>query len=166
MLATERLPLTMPEIRRQILLRASSPEERERQQRWSPFRQAQQVKARRSHMARRALTLLSEPVAGAARTSALLLAGTVTLAERAWQAIAPLLPRLQRAPKRAIYAHRRVLEGILWVMQTGRAWREVPEAFGPWHTVYQRYWLWRQRDIWEQIRCLLHPNARGCPFLS
>lgn len=165
MLATERLPLTVPEIRRQILLRASSPEEQARQQRWLQFRQAQQAKARRSHTARRALTALSAPVAGVANVSALLLAGTATLTEQVWQEIGPLLPRLQRAPKRAVYEHRRMLEGILWVMQTGRAWREVPEACGPWHTVYQRYRLWRQRGIWEQIRCMLHPNAPGCPFL-
>jgi transposase len=90
---------------------------------------------------------------------ALRLAGTATLTETAWAQIAPLLPTLQVAPKRTRYDHRRVLDGILAVMRSGRSWREAPVGDVPWPVVYQRYSLWRRRGIWDAIVRILHPEV-------
>ena len=35
--------------------------------------------------------------------------------------------------------HRQVLGGILWVARTGSSWREMPEEFGAWQMVYDRF---------------------------
>ena len=96
---------------------------------------------------------------------ALQLAGTATLTEATWAQIAPLLPRLQRAPKRTRYEHRRVLDGILAVMRSGRSWREGPAGDIPWPILYQRYSLWRRRGTWDAILCILHPEA-DVPFAT
>jgi transposase len=32
--------------------------------------------------------------------------------------------------------------GLLWVMRTGAPWREIPAAYGSWHTLYSRYRRW------------------------
>jgi transposase len=47
--------------------------------------------------------------------------------------------------------HRLMLNGILWIQATGAAWRDLPERFGPWKTVYDRFRKWTRRGLWEQI---------------
>jgi hypothetical protein len=38
--------------------------------------------------------------------------------------------------------HPQVIDGILHRVRTGVQWRDVPERFRPWNTVYQRHRLW------------------------
>jgi transposase len=40
-----------------------------------------------------------------------------------------------RPPKPA----REILNGILWMARSGAPWRDLPERFGPWETVYSRF---------------------------
>lgn len=47
--------------------------------------------------------------------------------------------------------HRLILNGILWVLATGAAWRDLPDRFGPWETVYGRFRLWVRRGFWSRI---------------
>jgi len=47
--------------------------------------------------------------------------------------------------------HRLMVDGILWVLKTGVPWRDLPERFGPWQTVYDRFRLWTQNGIWDRI---------------
>src|SRR5262245_8165246 len=47
--------------------------------------------------------------------------------------------------------HRLMLHGILWALATGAAWRDLPERFGPWETVYGRFRQWTRNGLWEQI---------------
>lgn len=37
---------------------------------------------------------------------------------------------------------RRVINGMLFKARTGVAWRDLPERYGPWKTVYNRFWRW------------------------
>ena len=37
---------------------------------------------------------------------------------------------------------RRVINGMLYKCKTGIAWRDLPERYGPWTTVYNRFWRW------------------------
>jgi transposase len=47
--------------------------------------------------------------------------------------------------------HRRILNGILFVLHTGVPWRDLPERHGPWQTVYSRLRRWTARGLWEQL---------------
>src|SRR5215211_6275966 len=47
--------------------------------------------------------------------------------------------------------HRRILNGILFVLHTGVPWRDLPERYGPWPTVYSRLRRWTERGLWEQL---------------
>jgi transposase len=38
---------------------------------------------------------------------------------------------------------RKIVNGILWIVRTGAPWRDLPEEFGPWQTV------WRLFDQWN-----------------
>jgi transposase len=56
-----------------------------------------------------------------------------------------------------------MLNGVLWVLCSGAAWRDLPERFGPWSTVYQRFRDWRHRGAFEQMlkRHHLRLNEQG-----
>ena len=66
-----------------------------------------------------------------------------------WLRIAPLLPDNTRGLKRV--DDRRVLSGIVHVLRTGCRWADLPEAYGPHKTIYNRFVRWADRGIWEQL---------------
>lgn len=43
--------------------------------------------------------------------------------------------------------HRNTMEGILYRMRTGCPWRDVPESFGDWNTIYRRFNLWSKKGV-------------------
>jgi transposase len=45
--------------------------------------------------------------------------------------------------------HRRVLDGIFWIARTGSPWRDVPEKFGKWSSVYRQFLRWTQAGLWD-----------------
>ena len=53
--------------------------------------------------------------------------------------------RRGRPPK---VKNREALEGILHVLRTGTPWRDVPKAYGPWHTIYRRWQRWIDGGVW------------------
>lgn len=40
--------------------------------------------------------------------------------------------------------HRRTLNGIFWILHTGAQWRELPERYGKWESVYHRFRRWTE----------------------
>ena len=46
---------------------------------------------------------------------------------------------------------RKILNGILWVLETGAPWRDVPEKYGPWQTVYLKFSGWRKEGTWQLL---------------
>jgi transposase len=55
----------------------------------------------------------------------------------AWALIAPFLPPERGRACRPSLDNRRVLEGIVWIARTGAPWRDLPERFGKWNTVWR-----------------------------
>ncbi|WP_413787973.1 IS5 family transposase [Streptomyces murinus] len=47
--------------------------------------------------------------------------------------------------------HRQVIDGILHRVRTGVQWRDLPERFGPWKTVYERHRQWSADGTWERL---------------
>ncbi|MEU1371095.1 IS5 family transposase [Streptomyces sp. NPDC005803] len=74
--------------------------------------------------------------------------GDLTDAEWAW--LRPILPvsngRCGRWRDR-----RQVINGILHRVRTGVQWRDLPESFGPWKTLYERHRLWSADGTWERL---------------
>ena len=57
-----------------------------------------------------------------------------------------------RAPNgRKPMNHRLVLDGIFWVARTGSPWRDLPEEFGKWSSVYRQFRRWTLAGLWEGI---------------
>ena len=44
-----------------------------------------------------------------------------------------------------------VLNGIFWVLRSGAPWRDLPTAFGPYTTCYNRFVRWRRAGVWGRI---------------
>ena len=43
------------------------------------------------------------------------------------------------------------MNAVVWIAKTGAPWRDLPERFGPWKTVYNRFRNWARRDVWKDI---------------
>lgn len=81
------------------------------------------------------------------------------LNDEQWAQLAPLLPPEKPKTGRPSLAHRQVVNGILWVLRTGAPWRDLPERYGNWKTVYSRFRRWREAGIWEQIFAAVQQKA-------
>ncbi len=68
-----------------------------------------------------------------------------------WAVVEPLLPSSEGRRGRPWSDHRRVLEGICWRYRTGSPWRDVPEQFGPWKTVWKRHFRWSTDGTYQQM---------------
>lgn len=79
------------------------------------------------------------------------------LSDRQWARVAPLLsPRSQgRKAGRPPCDCRAVVNGILWVLHTGAPWRDLPERYGPWETVFTRFTRWRRDGTWSRLATAL-----------
>jgi transposase len=76
------------------------------------------------------------------------------LTDDGWERIAPLLPAQKRGGKWA--EHRTVLNGMFWVLNSGAPWRDMPERYGEWETVYGRYRRWTREGLFDRILNALH----------
>lgn len=81
------------------------------------------------------------------------------LSNEQWEKIRPLLPPQKPETGRPAIDHRQILNGILWVLRTGAAWRDVPERYGKWQTVASRFYRWRQAGVWDRIFALVQEQA-------
>ena len=123
---------------------------------WSAFRRRHQAIAKRGHTARRAQR---QPVGSDGPPIQVLSAGVPEFTDEQWARIAPLVPPQHPPTGRPNKDHRTILAGMLWVVRTGAAWRDLPERFGPWQTVHSRYRRWRKAGIWQRIVAALTSDA-------
>lgn len=75
--------------------------------------------------------------------------GRFDLSDVEWGVIQPLLPNKVRGVARV--DDRRVLNGIFYILRTGSPWRDLPERYGPYTTVYNRYNRWAKAGVWVNI---------------
>jgi transposase len=57
--------------------------------------------------------------------------------------------------------HRTTVNGILWMLCSGAAWRDLPERYGPFQTVHGRLLRWRRDGTWEKVLADLRVRADG-----
>jgi transposase len=73
------------------------------------------------------------------------------LSDEEWAVLEPLLPE-QPARGGQWRDHRQVIDGIAWVKRTGSPWRDCPERYGPWKTVYERFRRWAGDGTWAAMK--------------
>jgi transposase len=73
-----------------------------------------------------------------------------------WAVVEPLLPSSKGRAGRPWTDHRRALEGIAWRYRTGSPWRDMPDKFGPWQTVWERHFRWSRDGTYQRIFDAVH----------
>src|SRR4051812_50177186 len=93
------------------------------------------------------------------------------VSDELWSLLEPLLPKVQRRvrfPGRKRLPDRQALEGLLFVLDTGIAWRHLPLelGFGSGSTCYRRLDQWQQAGVWERLHALLLSELRAAGELE
>jgi transposase len=55
--------------------------------------------------------------------------------------------------------HRLVLDGVFWIARTGALWRDLPDEFGKWSSVYRQFRRWTLAGLWEVIMDALNQSG-------
>jgi transposase len=71
------------------------------------------------------------------------------LSKAQFERLRPLLPKDTRGIPRV--DDRRVISGIVHVLQSGCRWKDAPIGYGPAKTLYNRFVRWARKGLWEQI---------------
>ena len=71
----------------------------------------------------------------------------------------PEHPKEGKRGRLARYDNRSTMNGILWIARGGALWRELPERYGPWQTIYSRVRKWRDMSVFEKIFQVLSIDA-------
>jgi transposase len=70
------------------------------------------------------------------------------LSDEEWGLLEPLIPKARQSARAD---DRRVMDGIFYVLRTGMPWRDLPERYGPYTTIYNRFNRWSRRGIWKKV---------------
>lgn len=81
------------------------------------------------------------------------------LTDADWARVEPLMPSSDGQRGRPFRDHRQVIEGIVFRLRTGIAWRDLPESFGPWQTVWKRHRRFSADGTWDRIHARLVAEA-------
>lgn len=73
--------------------------------------------------------------------------------------IEPLIVKFKKpAGRPASISNYKAFSGIFYVLRTGTPWRDLPESFGKWHTVYTHFKRWSENGLLWNIVKHLHKN--------
>lgn len=112
------------------------------------------------------------------------IAGRKDLTDKQWRALQPLLPPRPGGGRPPRWARRQLLDGIRWRTRTGVPWRDVPERYDHWQSVYHLLRSWQRSRTWalfaqklrafaeeagligwtvavDSTTCRAHPHAAG-----
>ena len=73
------------------------------------------------------------------------------LSDEEWQRIEQLLPGKEGDPGAHGQDNRRFVNAVIWIARTSAPWRDLPERFGEWNSVYQRFNRWSKSGVWARV---------------
>jgi transposase len=74
------------------------------------------------------------------------------LTDEQWEQLKDMLPA-ERKPQggRLAKNNRQMVNAMLWVVRSGAPWRDLPEYYGPWQSVYTRFRRWEKLGLFDQM---------------
>ena len=80
------------------------------------------------------------------------------VSDEVWAVLEPLMPVASRR-SRPWADHRLAVEGMVWKYRTGAPWRDVPERFGKWNSIYKRFNRWAVDGTSDKLLIEMHRLA-------
>src|SRR3984957_3724310 len=71
------------------------------------------------------------------------------LGDNPWKVVVGVLPRGLGRP--SARGDRNFVNAVVWIAKTGAPWRDLPERFGNWKTIFNRFAEWSKRGVWAAI---------------
>ena len=80
------------------------------------------------------------------------------LTDGQWQRIEPLIPGKKGDKGRHGEDNRLFVDAVLWLVRAGAPWRDLPEEFGKWNSVFKRFRRWDKKGVWKRLFTELGEN--------
>ncbi|MDX3696599.1 IS5 family transposase [Streptomyces europaeiscabiei] len=77
--------------------------------------------------------------------------GRHDLTNAQWAKLEPLLPVGKKPGRPPVHTKWQLRDGIRWRTRAGAPWRDIPERYGPWETVYRLFRRWQRDGTWHRI---------------
>jgi len=80
--------------------------------------------------------------------------------EMSWNKIFNFLKQQNNIYTKAEIACKRFVEAVYWMVRTGAQWRELPEIYGKWNSIFSRFNDWSKKQIWDLLHtfCIDDPD--------
>ena len=75
----------------------------------------------------------------------------LVVSDAVWEKIASLLPGKASDSGVTAKDNRLFLEAVLWRVRTGSPWRDLPQGFGRWNSVFQRFRRWVRAGVFDRL---------------
>lgn len=85
--------------------------------------------------------------------------GRADLTDAQWAVLEPLLPKGRKPGRPPKWPRRQLIDGIRWRIRAGAPWRDVPDRYGPWESVYGLFRRWQRDGTWRQLLTALQALA-------
>src|SRR5215469_2720307 len=73
------------------------------------------------------------------------------ISDEDWERIEHLLPGRPGQPGWTAADNRLFVDAVLWIAKTGAPWRDLPERFGKWNSVWRRFDRWARKGTWQRV---------------
>jgi transposase len=73
------------------------------------------------------------------------------LTDEEWDRIKDWLPGKAGDPGGQAEDNRSFVDAVIWIARSGAAWRDLPERFGLWNSVFQRFNRWSKSGVWQRV---------------
>jgi len=75
------------------------------------------------------------------------------ISDKLWDRISALLPKEKsnNIIGRPVIPFRKVMDGIVYVLRTGRQWKMLPSKYGSGSTCHRRFQQWIKMDTFKKI---------------
>lgn len=81
------------------------------------------------------------------------------ISDESWAVLEPFFPTW-KGVGRPIMDMRRTVEGIAWRFRTGSPWRDVPERFGNWNSIYGWFSDWCRDGTWHRVLAAVQSTSQ------
>ena len=88
------------------------------------------------------------------------------MTDEEWAIFMPFLTTASSRGGRPPKNHRHRLDGILWICRTGAPWRDLPAAFGKWHSVWKQSRRWCESGVWDLLLQALADSGGALDMLQ